>query len=67
MQHPVDFEERFVIDILKKINGLKPEDVIPQYHFTDFDGGNRYIDFCIKNLCTRQISQNPYPIRVLPS
>lgn len=49
MQHPVDFEERFVIDILKKINGLKPEDVIPQYHFTDFDGGNRYIDFCIKN------------------
>ena len=49
MQDPVDFEERFVIDILKKINGLKPEDVIPQYHFTDFDGGNRYIDFCIKN------------------
>ena len=49
MQHPVDFEERFVIDILKKINVLKPEDVIPQYHFTDFDGGNRYIDFCIKN------------------
>ena len=49
MQHPVDFEERFVIDILKKINGLKPEDVIPQYNFTDFDGGNRYIDFCIKN------------------
>lgn len=49
MQHPADFEERFVIDILKKINDLKPEDVIPQYHFTDFDGGNRYIDFCIKN------------------
>ena len=49
MQHPVDFEERFVIDILKKINDLSPEDVIPQYHFTDFDGGNRYIDFYIKN------------------
>ena len=49
MQHPADFEERFVIDILSKINNLNPEDVIPQYHFTDFDGGNRYIDFCIKN------------------
>lgn len=49
MQHPVDFEERFVIDILKKINDLSPDDVIPQYHFTDFDGGNRYIDFYIKN------------------
>lgn len=49
MKHPADFEERFVANILTKINGLNPEDVIPQYHFTDFDGGNRYIDFCIKN------------------
>lgn len=50
MQHPADFEERFVIDILIKVKDLNPEDIIPQYHFTDFDGGNRYIDFCIKNL-----------------
>ena len=49
MRHPVDFEERFVFEILRKIKGLNPQDVIPQYHFIDFDGGNRYIDFCIKN------------------
>ena len=49
MEHPVDFEEKFVVRILTKIDGLIPEDVIAQYHFTDFDGGNRYIDFCIKN------------------
>ncbi|MCQ9994105.1 hypothetical protein L2638_19750 [Acinetobacter baumannii] len=23
--------------------------------------------FCNEHLCTRQISQNPYPIRILPS
>ncbi|MGE8523499.1 MAG: hypothetical protein ACN6NK_05930 [Acinetobacter pseudolwoffii] len=49
MKHPVDFEERFAIEILTKIKEITPNDVIPQYHFIDFDGGNRYIDFCIKN------------------
>ena len=28
---------------------------------------NESLIFDIKNLCTRQISQNPYPIRILPS
>ena len=31
MQHPVDFEERFVIDNLKKNNCLKPDDFITKY------------------------------------
>lgn len=49
MKHPVDFEERFVVEVLTQIKEIMPDDVIPQYHFIDFDGGNRYIDFCIKN------------------
>ncbi len=36
MKHPVDFEERFAIEILTKIKEITPNDVIPQYHFIDF-------------------------------
>lgn len=49
MQHPADFEERFVREILTNIEEICPDNVIPQYHFKDFDGVNRYIDFCIKD------------------
>ncbi|MEC8886709.1 MAG: hypothetical protein VX875_06385 [Pseudomonadota bacterium] len=49
MQHPADFEERFVREILTNIEEICPDNVIPQYLFKDFDGVNRYIDFCIKD------------------
>lgn len=49
MKHPVDFEEKFVLNILTKIELISPADVTPQYHFLDLSGGNRYIDFLIKN------------------
>lgn len=49
LKHPADFEERFVREILTRIPEIEPIDVIAQYHFQDFNGGNRYIDFCIKN------------------
>lgn len=43
------FEELFVDNVLSKIKGLTPHDVIPQYHFTDGKGKNRYVDFMIIN------------------
>lgn len=49
LKHPVDFEERFVREILTRIPEIDPSDVIAQYHFQDFNGGNCYIDFCIRN------------------
>jgi hypothetical protein len=49
ISHIVDFEERFVRDILTKIPEITPNDVVAQYPFQDDKGGNRYIDFCIKN------------------
>lgn len=49
IQHIVGFEEKFVDDVLSKIPLILPEDVIPQYPFTDAKGIDRQIDFMIIN------------------
>lgn len=49
IQHIVGFEEKFVDDVLSKIPLISPEDVIPQYPFTDAKGIDRQIDFMIIN------------------
>ena len=38
MQHPVDFEVRFVKEILTQIPELTPDSVYPQYPFLDSEG-----------------------------
>lgn len=45
----IEYESAFVDLVLSKVRGITPDDVIPQYHFIDDDGGNRYIDFMITN------------------
>ena len=49
LEHPANFEERFVRDVLTQVDGLTPNDVSFQYPFTDFEGKGREIDFLIKN------------------
>ncbi|WP_061038152.1 hypothetical protein [Vibrio coralliirubri] len=49
IDHVAGYEEAFVDKILSQIPEITPEDVFPQYHFIDDNGGNRYIDFMIKN------------------
>ncbi|MPW63521.1 hypothetical protein C0208_01605 [Moraxella catarrhalis] len=49
LKHPAGFEEMFVDKVLSQVAGLTPSDVIPQYHFVDDAGGNRYIDFMVLN------------------
>lgn len=47
--HPAGFEERFIDDILSKIDIICPSDVHSQVHFLDTKGCNRYIDFVVVN------------------
>ncbi|MFC0819864.1 hypothetical protein [Moraxella marmotae] len=49
IQHIAGYEEAFVDNILTKIPNLQPSDVVPQYHFLDKMGKNRYVDFMIIN------------------
>lgn len=49
LKHVVGFEKAFVQNILMNVPNLTYADVIPQYHFVDDKGGNRYIDFMIIN------------------
>lgn len=49
LQHIAGYEEMFVDRVLSRIPNLQPTDVIPQYHFVDDKGNNRYIDFMIIN------------------
>lgn len=49
LQHIAGYEEAFVDNILSQLYGVSPNDVIPQYHFIDVRGNNRYIDFMIIN------------------
>ena len=63
--------EVFAQSIVEKQNGFKFEDV---FQYTHENGDVIYWKLRAKNpnngqkfLCTRQISQNPYPIRILPS
>lgn len=49
IKHVAGFEEQFVNTVLRKIPEITPEDLISQYHFSDFHNGNRYIDFMIIN------------------
>ena len=49
IKHVAGFEEQFVTTVLRKIPEITPDDVISQYHFSDFKRGNRYIDFMILN------------------
>lgn len=49
LQHPADFEKLFVDKVLSQLHNVEPSDVIPQYHFKDSRGKNRYIDFVITN------------------
>lgn len=49
LSHVAGFEEKFVDLVLSQIPQLDPSDVIPQYHFKDSKGGNRYVDFMIIN------------------
>lgn len=46
LEHLADFELRFVREVLQLID-ISPCDVIPQYHFKDNNGKNRYIDFVL--------------------
>lgn len=45
-EHPANYELLFVRQCIKPI-GIQPKHVIPQYHFVDSNGKNRYIDFVI--------------------
>lgn len=49
LKHVVGFEKAFVQKVLMNVPNLTYSDVIPQYHFVDDKGGNRYIDFMIIN------------------
>ncbi|MBE4032669.1 hypothetical protein HJ127_09685 [Vibrio parahaemolyticus] len=49
IDHVVGYEEAFVDKILSQIPEISPADVVPQFHFIDDNGGNRYIDFMIVN------------------
>lgn len=49
IEHVAGFEEMFVRNILANIPEIEPSDVIAQFHFSDSNGGNRYIDFMILN------------------
>lgn len=49
IEHVAGFEEMFVRNILANISEIEPSDVIAQFHFSDSNGGNRYIDFMILN------------------
>jgi len=49
IKHVVGYEEAFVDKILSQIPEISPDDVTPQYHFSDDSGGNRYIDFMVLN------------------
>lgn len=49
LKHVVGFEKAFVQNILMNVANLAYSDVIPQFHFIDDKGGNRYIDFMIIN------------------
>lgn len=49
LQHIAGYEEAFVDNILSQLYEVSPNDVIPQYHFIDVRGNNRYIDFMIIN------------------
>lgn len=49
LEHIAGYEEKFVDLVLMKIPNLQPTDVIPQYHFKDSTGKNRYVDFMIIN------------------
>jgi hypothetical protein len=43
------FEEEFIENILSRIRGINPSDVIPQYGFTDHEEKMRRIDFVVQN------------------
>lgn len=45
-EHPANYELQFVRQCIKP-TGIQPKHVIPQYHFKDSNGKNRYIDFVI--------------------
>ncbi|OOR87407.1 hypothetical protein LP109_01055 [Moraxella bovis] len=49
LEHIAGYEEKFVDLVLMKIPNLQPTDVIPQYHFKDSTGKNRYVDFMVIN------------------
>ncbi|HIF9461729.1 TPA: hypothetical protein ACX6SH_002264 [Photobacterium damselae] len=49
ISHVAGYEEAFVDNVLSQIPDISPADVIPQFHFIDDNGGNRYIDFMIVN------------------
>lgn len=47
-QNEYGYERMFVDKVFKYTVSVRPEDVIPQYRFTDRRGRSRYIDFVIK-------------------
>ena len=47
MEHPVNFEVRFVEEILTRIPEINPSYVKAQFPFIDQNGVNRRIDFMI--------------------
>lgn len=49
IEHVAGYEEAFVDKVLSQISEIGPADVVPQFHFIDDNGGNRYIDFMIVN------------------
>ena len=49
MRRVVNFEKRFVQEILCNIKEIHPNDVTSQYPFHDQKGSKRYIDFVISN------------------
>ncbi|MPW36439.1 MULTISPECIES: hypothetical protein [Vibrio] len=49
IEHVAGYEEAFVDRVLTQLPEVTPNDVVPQYHFKDDNGKNRYIDFMIIN------------------
>lgn len=49
LQHPANFKEQFVRQILSKIDDVSPEDLSATHHFTDSKGSERSIDILIEN------------------
>ncbi|MGC9403965.1 hypothetical protein ACP43V_16055 [Vibrio genomosp. F10 str. 9ZC157] len=49
IEHVAGYEKVFVDRVLSQIPEISPNDVTPQHHFIDDNGGNRYIDFMILN------------------
>ena len=47
MQHPANFEARFVLEVLSSVSEITPSILYPQYEFIDRQNKTRRIDFVV--------------------